>query len=86
MSGGIPANPRAQYRTLGIIAQLDMSEPRSESMDGRTPLSAGGMIRHRVRRQLPGAFLAEFASRLHPNPLAIFCSTRLRPCFPRWRT
>ncbi|WP_238947072.1 hypothetical protein [Saliniramus fredricksonii] len=51
--------PAGAVPDLGIIAQLDMSEPRSESMDGRTPLSAGGMIRHRVRRQLPGAFLAE---------------------------
>lgn len=51
--------PEGAAPDLGIIAQLDMSEPRSESVDGRTPLGAGGMIRHRVRRQLPGAFLAE---------------------------
>lgn len=51
--------PEGAVPDLGIIAQLDMSEPRSERMEGRTPLSVGGMIRHRVRRQLPGAFLAE---------------------------
>lgn len=43
---------------LGIIAQLDMSEPRSERVEGRTPLGAGALIRHRVRRQL-GTFLTE---------------------------
>ncbi|WP_449470557.1 hypothetical protein [Sphingobium chungangianum] len=51
--------PDGAVPDLGIIAQLDMSEPRSERVDGRTPLGLGGMIRHRVRRQLPGAFLAE---------------------------
>jgi DNA phosphorothioation-dependent restriction protein DptH len=51
--------PEGAVPDLGIIAQLDMSEPRSERVDGRTPLGLGGMIRHRVRRQLPGAFLAE---------------------------
>lgn len=51
--------PDGAVPDLGIIAQLDMSEPRSERVDGRTPLSIGGMIRHRVRRQLPRAFLAE---------------------------
>jgi hypothetical protein len=51
--------PEGTVPDLGIIAQLDMSEPRCESVEGRTPLSAGGMIRHRVRRQLPGTFLSE---------------------------
>lgn len=51
--------PEGAVPDLGIIAQLDMSEPRSERVEGRTPISAGGMIRHRVRRQLPGAFLIE---------------------------
>ncbi len=53
---------------IGIIAQLDMSEPRSERMDGRTPLGAGGVLRHRVRRQLPGAFLAESRQSTAPQP------------------
>lgn len=51
--------PEGAVPDLGIIAQLDMSEPRSERVDGRTPLSTGGMIRHRIRRQLPSSFLAE---------------------------
>ena len=53
------SQPEGTVPDLGVIAQLDMSEPRSERVDGRTPLGVGGMIRHRVRRQLPGAFLAE---------------------------
>ncbi|WP_439547059.1 hypothetical protein [Sandarakinorhabdus sp.] len=54
---------------LGIIVQLDMTEPRSERVDERTPLSIGGMIRHRIRRQLPGAFLAESRQSIAPEPL-----------------
>jgi DNA phosphorothioation-dependent restriction protein DptH len=44
---------------LGIIAQLDMSEPSAAPVSGRSPLGYGGLLRHRVRRQLPGAFLSE---------------------------
>ncbi len=61
--------PEGAVPDLGIIAQLDMSEPRSERIDGRTPLSGGGMIRHRVRRQLPGAFLAESRQSTASEPL-----------------
>jgi hypothetical protein len=61
--------PKGAVPDLGIIAQLDMSEPRSERVDGRTPLSVGGMIRHRVRRQLPGAFLAESRQSTASEPI-----------------
>jgi DNA phosphorothioation-dependent restriction protein DptH len=44
---------------LGIIAQLDSAEPDSTGVGMRSPLGLGGLIRHRVRRQLPGAFLSE---------------------------
>lgn len=44
---------------LGIIAQLDSSEPDACETTVQSPLGAGGLIRHRVRRQLPGAFLSE---------------------------
>ncbi len=60
--------PKEAIPDLGIIAQLDMSEPRSERTEGRTPLGAGGAIRHRVRRQLPGAFLAESRQSTAPGP------------------
>lgn len=44
---------------LGIIAQLDSAEPTSTTLEHRSPLGIGGLIRHRVRRQLHGAFLSE---------------------------
>ncbi|TFI57515.1 ATP-binding protein [Sphingomonas parva] len=60
--------PDGAVPDLGIIAQLDMSEPRSERVEGRTPLGMGGMIRHRVRRQLPRSFLAESRQSVAPDP------------------
>ena len=53
---GQPATARPD---LGIIAQLDMSEPSVAPVSGRSPLGHGGLLRHRIRRQLPGAFLSE---------------------------
>lgn len=44
---------------LGIIAQLDSAQPESTTVGIRSPLGIGGLIRHRVRRQLHGAFLSE---------------------------
>lgn len=63
--------PEGAVPDLGIIAQLNMSEPRSEKMDGRTPLGIGGLIRHRIRKQLPArhrAFLAESRQSTAPEP------------------
>lgn len=44
---------------IGIIAQLDMSEPNATVVPGRSPLGYGALLRRRIRRQLPGAFLSE---------------------------
>ena len=47
---------------LGIIAQLKISNARSESVEVGSPLGWGSLIRHRIRRQLhsgDGAFLSE---------------------------
>lgn len=44
---------------LGIVAQLDSAQPESTEVGMRSPLGMGGLIRHRVRRQLHGAFLCE---------------------------
>jgi len=44
---------------VGIIAQLDSSEPEASETPSLSALGAGGLIRHRVRRQLPGYFLSE---------------------------
>ncbi|MBU2582005.1 MAG: ATP-binding protein [Alphaproteobacteria bacterium] len=44
---------------LGVIAQLDSSEPEISDSGMRSPLGAGGLLRHRVRKQLPNYFLSE---------------------------
>lgn len=51
--------PSGSRPDLGIIAQLDSAQPESTSVGIRSPLGFGGLIRHRVRRQLHGAFLSE---------------------------
>lgn len=52
-------SPRNVPLDLGIIAQLDSSEPEAAQTTTMSALGAGGLIRHRVRRQLPNAFLSE---------------------------
>lgn len=46
---------------LGIVAQLEASEARMVDTGSRSPMSVGGLLRHRVRQQLAGsgAFLSE---------------------------
>lgn len=51
--------PNGSIPDLGIVAQLDMTEPGIASMELRTPLAFGALSRHRVRRQLPRIFLHE---------------------------
>lgn len=54
------SNPStAMNLDLGIIAQLDSSEPDTAETPSLSALGAGGLIRHRIRRQLPEAFLSE---------------------------
>ncbi len=55
--------PNGAVPDLGIIAQLESAAPTTEfGAENRSPLSAGALIRHKIRRQLPGgqrAFLSE---------------------------
>ncbi|WP_312164960.1 ATP-binding protein [Massilia timonae] len=51
--------PQGARPDLGIIAQLDSTQPESADVGIRSPLGLGGLIRHRVRRQLNGSFLSE---------------------------
>lgn len=51
---------------LGIIAQLESSEPEAAPTATRSALGVGGLIRHRVRKQLPSAFLSESRQSLPP--------------------
>lgn len=51
---------------LGIIAQLDMTEPGAAVVEQRTPLGYGALSRHRIRRQLPRVFLNESRQSTRP--------------------
>ncbi len=51
--------PASAIPDLGIIAQLDMSEPSVTGVTAQTPIAPAALIRHRIRRQLPNAFLSE---------------------------
>lgn len=65
---------------LGIIAQLDSAEPESTSVGMRSPLSMGGLIRHRIRRQLPGAFLSESRQGLQMPPSEDVLADKVLAC------
>ncbi|MBY5460765.1 ATP-binding protein [Rhizobium leguminosarum] len=65
---------------LGIIAQLDMSEPSAAAVAGRSPLGHGGLIRHRIRRQLPGAFLSETRQSLPANASGSVLADKIGAC------
>lgn len=52
-------HPEGKSLDLGIIAQLDSSEPDTSQTMARSALGAGGLLRGRIRRQLPGLFLNE---------------------------
>lgn len=56
---------------LGIIAQLGISDPEETSCKTGSPLAQGGLIRQRIRNQLPvsgGAFLLESRMALPRRP------------------
>lgn len=65
---------------LGIIAQLDSAEPESTGVGTRSPLGLGGLIRHRVRRQLPGAFLSESRQGLQMPPSGDVLADKVSAC------
>lgn len=65
---------------LGIIAQLDMSEPNGAAVDGRSPLGHGALLRHRVRRQLPGAFLSETRQSVPATPSGDVLADKVAAC------
>ncbi|MCE9665267.1 type IV secretory system conjugative DNA transfer family protein [Halomonas sp. M5N1S17] len=60
--------PTGAIPDLGIIAQLDSAQPESTEVGIRSPLGFGGLIRHRVRRRLHGAFLSESRQALPMPP------------------
>jgi hypothetical protein len=52
-------HPAGKSLDLGIIAQLDSSEPDTAETQSRSVLGGGGLLRSRIRKQLPDAFLSE---------------------------
>lgn len=72
--------PEGSKPDLGIIAQLDSAEPESTSVGMRSPLGPGGLIRHRVRRQLPGAFLSESRQGLQMPPCGEVLADKVSSC------
>ena len=75
--------PQGSIPDLGIIAQLDASEPETTDKTMRSPLSIGGLIRHRVRRQLSGAnnaFLSESRQGLRMPPSGDVLADKVADC------
>lgn len=60
--------PTGAKPDLGIIAQLDSAQPESKEVGMLSPMGTGGLIRHRVRRQLQASFLSESRQGLQMPP------------------
>jgi hypothetical protein len=72
--------PDGAVPDLGIIAQLDMSEPSTITVANRTPVGRAALIRHRIRRQLPNAFLSESRQALPPAPTGCSLADKVGAC------
>jgi DNA phosphorothioation-dependent restriction protein DptH len=72
--------PDGAVPDLGIIAQLDMSEPSVITVPGRTPVGLAALLRHRVRRQLPNAFLSETRQSSPPPASGDVLADRVGAC------
>ncbi|MBP0621995.1 ATP-binding protein [Cupriavidus consociatus] len=65
---------------LGIVAQLDSIQPDCTNVEVRSPLGVGALIRHRVRRQLHGAFLSESRQGLPMPPSGDMFADKIVNC------
>lgn len=72
--------PPSARPDLGIIAQLDSAQPESTEVGMRSPLGTGGLIRHRVRRQLHGVFLSESRQGLPMPPSGDVLADKIASC------
>lgn len=72
--------PLGSKPDLGIIAQLDSAEPQSKEVGMLSPMGAGGLIRHRVRRQLQGSFLSESRQGLQMPPSGDSFADKVSSC------
>ena len=71
---------------LGIIAQLESASPEIEKTELRSPVGLGALVRHRVRRQLPGAnqaFLSESRMALGGPPTGDGFADKVMNCVVR---
>jgi DNA phosphorothioation-dependent restriction protein DptH len=72
--------PPGTHPDLGIIAQLDSAQPESTEVGMRSPLGLGGLIRHRVRRQLHGAFISESRQGIPIGPSGDVLADKVTSC------
>ncbi len=73
-------HPEGKSIDLGIIAQLDSSEPDTAETPTLSALGAGALIRHRIRRQLPDAFLSESRQSRHADPVGDPLADKVSAC------
>ncbi|MDQ1900717.1 ATP-binding protein [Paracoccus sp. WLY502] len=73
-------HPEAKSIDLGIIAQLDSSEPDTAETPALSALGAGALIRHRVRRQLPSYFLSETRQSRPARPVGDPLADKVAAC------
>lgn len=72
--------PSGTKPDLGIIAQLDSAQPELADVGIRSPLGIGGLIRHRIRRQLHGAFLSESRQAFPAPPSGEILADKVAHC------
>lgn len=78
--------PSGAKPDLGIIAQLESASPTLEQIEFGSALSAGALVRHRVRRQLPaqnGAFLIESRTGVAGAPTSDVLANKISTCVSR---
>ena len=72
--------PKGTKPDLGIIAQLESAQPEATPVGMRSPLSIGGLLRHRIRRQLHNAFLNESRQGLPMPPSGEVLADKIANC------
>ncbi len=72
--------PTGTKPDLGIIAQLESAQPEAAPVGTRSPLGIGGLLRHRIRRQLHNAFLNESRQGLPMPPSGDVLADKIASC------
>lgn len=72
--------PKNIIPDIGIIAQLESSEPELRRTTLSSPVGSGSLIRHRVRAQLPNAFLIESRQGIQTEPSGLMLEDKLVEC------